>query len=651
MFSFADSLSSPAACRPVGRPTLRLGFTIVEMLIAMAVTLLMMVALGRMFQSVGRGMQDSRANVEMSARLRTVAFRLKDELSRCTASMTPPSAGGEGSGYLVYYDGPMNDASTLLLTTPTALTDEQLVDYRATGKFGDFDDYLAFTAVAEGDAYFTGVVPDYLLNPGSATPLALTPTSSKYAEIIYWMQPVSDAGGIIDRDNDLIPDRMNLHRRVLLIRPDLNNPTTGRLPLPGPLPGSSPSPANIPMSIRRYDGSTIAATGAPQYHYNDGWPGNYRQLLEVFQDCDLSVRRSLSEEAGFEGLPQPRSTSSNSPADPRSVVANSLKDLTKPENRFAHVRIPGGVDAMNGVGSAFQLTSMPVLDLAGPTAFVLAAQANGLLSRPVETTSGFLSPDYTLRGNRAGEDIVLPGMLSFDVKAFDPEAPVLIHAGPDGIAGSTGDPADFGMLGSDDVVLTPSDPGFYPAIRSPTPANFVVGSRGAFVDLDYVYKAAGAVQAPASLTGDLATHLVNLCNTPFSGFDRFGAPGAFRFPTALAKSGRYIPGTNPLFYQPAFDTYAADYEYDGFNQAPVTGLGGTVWWVPPFPGTAANPAPVDEGNNGLDDDNAGGVDDAAEKETSPPFLAPLRALQINLRIEDTGTRQVRQMLVTQEFIE
>lgn len=634
----------------------RHAFTIVEMLIAMAVTLLMMVALGRMFQSVGRGMQDSRANVEMSARLRAITFRLKDELSRCTATMTPPQSAGEGAGYLVYYDGPLCDATTMLAEGASALTEDQLVDYRATSRFGDYDDYLAFTAVAEGDAYFTGVVPEYLLGTGS-TSTRLVTTTSKYAEIIYWMQPVRDASGIIDRDGDLVPDRMNLHRRVLLIRPDLNN-ASGYLPPGGTIPGSSPSGVNVPMVMRQYDPSTIPSTGSPQYFYNQSWPANYRQIVEVFQDCDLSVRRQLTSS----GLP-----------DGPYVVANSLDDLTKPHNRFAHIRIPGNVGLMSGVGTPTTLTSMPLLDLEGPSAYALAYQANGPLGRRVEQTSGFLSPDYTLRGNRAGEDIILPNVTAFDIRAFDPEAPVLVHVGADGAPGASGSSAvDYGMLGSDDVVVTPTDPGFYTAIRgssaatsgafnSSSPWSFVVASNGAFVDLDYVYKACGTVQAPGGVGGNLGTNLANYCNTPFSGLDWFGTSSTFRFPTALAKSGCYMPGkvypansptypnTDPFFYQPVFDTYADDYEFDGYNQEAPAAAGGTVWYARPSTVNATQLANIDEGNDGLDSDNANGVDDVGERETSPPVAARLHALQVQIRIEDQATRQARQMQVTQEF--
>ncbi len=585
------------------------GFTIVEMLIAMAVTLLMMVALGRMFQSVGRGMQDSRANVEMSAKLRTVTFTLNNELSRCTAMMKPPLKAADGAGYLTYYDGPMSDASTLIFTGATGpgVVDD-IPDYRSTSRYGDFDDYLAFTAVAADDAHFSGVVPEFLVLGGASTaPMTIT---SKYAEIVYWVRPVFEADGtVVDRNNDGLPDRMNLHKRVLLIRPDLN--VNGLLP-----------------------GLTMATTQT--------WPANYRDMVTVFQNADLSMRRPLKAD----GMP-------GDVAD--GIAANSLSDLTLPHNRFAHVRVPGGTAAYQlGTGTSTSLTSMPVLDLNGPIAGDYLSTKS--LSRTLESNGGLLKADYALSGLRTGEDVLLSNVLAFDVRSFDPQAPVLIHVGADGTPGLSG---AFGELGSDDVVLTPTDPGFRTALEGNSPAidptnsnpwQFILASRGAFVDLDYVYKAGGTVRAsatPATLN-NLHRNINAYCDTAFSGFDVSRSVANYQFRLGLYKSGRHLQHRGFLFYQPAYDTFALDYEYDGYNQGPVGTNAGTVWYAAGQPSASA---PIDEGNNNLDDGGSSGVDDDQERETGPPVSAPLRALQVQIRIDDQSTRQSRQMVVTQEFVD
>lgn len=666
----------------------RTAFTLVEMLVAMAISLLLMAALAKAFNVIGVTMRESRSRVEMSGQLRTVGFRLNDELRRCTALMKPPQSSDAGAGYFVYYDGPVTDATFLLsdFEGPQAGV-EGATDYRPRSKYGDYDDYLAFTAVADGNSYFTGIVPRFVVEarqaellgtpyvPDPATALDRVVIQSKYAEIIYWVAPLRVTtpgpafGSIVDTDlnavnatgaaiSDGLPDQLRLHRRVLLIRPDLNLEATGRV-------ATLPPAISLAMQIRN-------TTGSPRGP-DPGWPENWRDIRSVYQDCDLSIRRPLN--AG--GLPYPITPAAagadddlnGNAADDHGVVANSLGDLTLPQNRFGHVRVPAGTPPFPGGTAGF--TSMPLLDLSGADAYLSSRNPPTTRSVP-PLTSGFLNAIYELADDRLGEDIVLTGVLGFDVRAFDPLAPVILHVGPDGAPGSSGTLiGNFGAVGSDDLVLTPADPGFGDAMESapwtgPGTGTWTLASQGAFVDLDYVYKRGGAIRADASNTDDsnametvFESNLEAQCSTPFSGFDvSIVRPTPWRFPLSYAKSGRVLPGifntAGPLFYQPAYDTWASDYEADGFNQGTVGTLAGTVWAT-----TAGTTVPwdtgpnmiADEGNNGIDEGGAPGADDPGEYETSPPYFEPLRAIQIRLRVEDTVTRQVRQMIVTEEFVD
>ena len=63
------------------------GFTLVEMLIAMAVTLLMMIALAKSFGFVGAQVKESRADVELVNQLRDVNNRMSDEMNACTVPL------------------------------------------------------------------------------------------------------------------------------------------------------------------------------------------------------------------------------------------------------------------------------------------------------------------------------------------------------------------------------------------------------------------------------------------------------------------------------------------------------------------------------------------------------------------------------------
>ena len=139
------------------------GFTLVEMLVAMALTLLMMAALARGFAFVGERVRDSRSNVELSSKLRDVTTRLKDELERCTVTLQPNDGRVDQAGYFMYYEGPLTDATSSLFSVRGFGADTELPD----SKYGDLDDYIAFTAVAPPDTWFTGKVPRFILEEKS----------------------------------------------------------------------------------------------------------------------------------------------------------------------------------------------------------------------------------------------------------------------------------------------------------------------------------------------------------------------------------------------------------------------------------------------------------------------------------------------------
>ena len=165
--------------------------------------------------------------------------------------------------------------------------------------------------------------------PTAAEPDPFEPVviRSRYAEIVYFASPEYDETiptidpaypQYIDVDGETnltgpppmggrgdengFPDRLKLHRRVLLIRPDLNL-QNGRLPV--------------------RDNGTVTFMEVEPY------PNNWQvAMASVHHQCDLSVRRVLSVSSANRGRPTIR------------VAANSLEDLAKPHHRFAHVRIP-----------------------------------------------------------------------------------------------------------------------------------------------------------------------------------------------------------------------------------------------------------------------------------------------------------------------
>lgn len=89
------------------------------------------------------------------------------------------------------------------------------------------------------------------------------------------------------------------------------------------------------------------------------------------------------------------------------------------------------------------------------------------------------------------------------------------------------------------------------------------------------------------------------------------------------------PATKSKLTVPTWDTWSMHYEFNGIDE---DGAGG-----------------VDQGTNGRDDNGDGAIDDAAELETSPPIVAPIRGLQIRMECIDPSTQETRQVTVQHSF--
>ena len=572
------------------------GFTLVEMLVAMAITLIMMAAVARAFAFVSTQVRSSRVAIEMSSDLRDIVTRMEDELSRCTVSLQPATSTEDQDGYFLYYEGPCTKATSTLFGAQTTLDG---ITVAASNRYGDIDDYIAFTAVASPGSWFTGQVPEYVLT-GTAADTALTTIKSRYAEIVYFTHPERDSSGaVIDTDGDLLPDRLLLYRRVLLIRPDLN--TSGSL---GLLPAVT----------------------------TDWQLG----MTAVHQVCDLSLTRALNTNG----------TTST------TLRANSLADLTEPHNRFAHVRAPSTV--VTGIPTG---TTMPILALEPPMGMITNATATTL--RPVNNSvgtspvilesrwSGYLRREFRLTGVRQGQDVIANNCRAFDIQIYDDQARFL--------------------LTSNNLVVAPNDPGYREALEEdPSTAIDVPG--GGFVDLCYPVLAGGplrgwqARELASSFPGNNVVVTNNTANregiqTRFSGLDFFGATA---FPTTatartysepLLRSGRVILASNQVqLFQPAFDTYTAKYEQDGYYQNRRYSTGASAFLGTTWPSTTTTVDFIDLGSDGVDTPSTAtvplpglaGTDDPSENETSAPFPNKPSAIRVTVRLENVDDRQLRE---------
>jgi hypothetical protein len=781
----------------------------VELMVAMTITLLLMAGLAKSFGVIGDTIKAGRSQVTMSGQLRTLGHGMRSKLGSRTVAARPPISSNAGQGYFMYYEGPLTEHTFGLFGArpQRVLQDGTVVfpgdagflsadagpTYRRHGRIGDIDDYVAFTAKAPGDQWFTGKVPAYLVDPNATDPMEPRLIRSKYAEIILWaspewsVDPTSHSVALAanpsampsyrDQNLDLVPDRIVLHQRTLLIRPDLNvqktiddsmaaaNPpfTTSVLRPFGysPTDPLAANAARVPPALERVypigfqnpDSSAMTPPAAlypsyvhpssnndNQFLFNSNWLVGMAPLHHFF---DLSLRRVMHPDTG----------------EPTGyVAANSLEDLVQPHNRFAHVRYPGRFFGA-GTGGSDNATSMPLLALGWNDAILnwnwqgsddpRDEVANGAqpawfpTSHPSPRTlnswgtagrsglfNGWLLPqfelgnpnpiasnstaaqafdkplpddqwrrgyliDADLRWDRTGEDVVAANILAFDIRGYDPTAPVFITSGADaqpgraqvdddGVGGSDvtfavgGEAAtELGAFGSDDELVNVTDLGIWSLMGQPImdpqyPGTFgnhlqAIANRGAFVDLFYPYLAgtpllSRTAQADSSATPRMSPSIpmLPIVTTNYNAF--MGSDlSQFPIPTdtlnSIKRSGKLLhtlanDGTI-VFFQPTYDTWTDGYESDGFDQSPsVSGAispavaNGTVWIlnqagvVPKTPRipAASSPLQIDTGQF-----------DSSQPETSPPLAVDLSAISVTVRLIDTATEEMTQFTLVEDL--
>ncbi|HYO25487.1 MAG TPA: hypothetical protein VEQ85_11130 [Lacipirellulaceae bacterium] len=154
------------------------------------------------------------------------------------------------------------------------------------------------------------------------------------------------------------------------------------------------------------------------------------------------------------------------------------------------------------------------------------------------------------------------------------------------------------------VVVEPSDPGWEAAIAS-TPVGF-----GAYCDLGW----------------NNAGTYVPTANSPQTHFQQERQAGWHPLRPGLYRD-------DPFTY----DTWTWHYENDGRDQDNRDNDNNVT-------------TGVDEGANGIDDNDAHGIDDVMERESSPPYPVPLRGVKVILRTYELAARQVREVSVTHSFV-
>ena len=175
---------SPRAHSPLSRASRRRGVTLVEMLVTLAILLLMMTAIVKIFQAATGALNAAQVYQELDNQLRLLDLTIRSDLNGVTCKLTPPNNPKNNPGYLEYGENEFADLQ---------------------GE--DSDDYIRFTAKSPAGRPFTGRMwiraAAISSNSGATNQLPQPITiSSEYAEIIYFLR------------------NGNLYRRVLLVTPE-----------------------------------------------------------------------------------------------------------------------------------------------------------------------------------------------------------------------------------------------------------------------------------------------------------------------------------------------------------------------------------------------------------------------------------------------
>lgn len=709
----------------------RAGFTLVEMLIAMAITLVMVGAVVTLFANISNSVRNRRAVVEMSGQLRHARNMLQQDLQGATCPGLPWQRPDENLGYIEIIEGPAREGNASVLVDadpdtspplnwpPTTVNPE--IDHTTSiipasnlpfnkdpnivkkswvtdgGSLGDHDDILMLTVRNEHEP-FVGRVP---LSDGTSSAIRSssdpnraklfnewthTSLESPLAEVVWYSveNPAEDANGDGDNDSDGYfgePGMRTIYRRTLLIAPWLNPyryiQSDGTPDDTFQLNGTGPTFTAQPGLLR------ILGNDIDNGNVNDR--AQALAALIAFQErYDLSARLEWDPLLGTDGR--------------WKIVANTLGDLTKRENRYEHhafkpqgirvnqdgrqypfaavsagggyrgrnVRVVGDREILENALPPIPLTyiaaqanltngggindtvanySIDVLNLDDTLSLSKRMPVRPLAyidddSDTVATARAMLNDDgevvrvvhglVPLTGSRKGEDVMLTDALGFDLRVYDPGAPLY---GVREIPSSSTEPVA--------TILSPTDPAWGTAYQADMPSanNDFVGDntlmplvgQGAFVDLGYGF---GRNQPR------FATNSTSIL--PWF-FDARALSDPFIDARAIADKWRsqLAPGYS------VYDTWSFHYENNGVDEDLVNG--------------------VDQGTNGLDERDprlAGAVDlvdhvndipingpdDVGERETAPPYDKPLRGLQVLLRLYERDSRQVRQVSVNQHLV-
>lgn len=685
------------------RQPIATGFTLVEMLVAIAITLVMMAAVVTLFANVSGSVRNRRATVEMSGQIRHVRNVLQQDLQGATCPGSTWQRPESNHGYIELIEGAHREGNASSLIDgqpPTALNPE--IDHAASSipssnlpfadpswatdgaGLGDFDDILMLTVRNEIEP-FVGRAPKNLRPRVQAYPFNVSENvpgwdietiESPLAEVVWFAIENPGFTGIAGEDATAgaffgEPGMRTIYRRALLIAPWVNpyrttingvvndtfqeggqtfqaEPGLVRL-LPSQV-GQGSVPVAIAALIAFQDGYDLSVR-LEWDHNIQRWKIMANTLADLTKRENRFGHYGFRQTAGSSAIatrfyPYPiTSLGSGYSSNQGDVVLVSDPDVGGPSNAGTPptAQIQNGLVVSYAVDPANYATGSGIGHAVRPFAFVdgvpggVPATANVMLNDLGQVVRVVHGP-VPLWGERRGEDVMLTSTLAFDVRLYDPGAPLFRHVASETIL----EPCDQGWRGDPTTVgayLHADNMGSGAIGTNATnTATFQYVGQGAYVDLGYGYDPRW-VQKPQF---DPPVYHANFASA---------AQPWYFVPRAL--SDVYGNQLSPGYA--VYDTWSFHYENNGVNEDDDEVENG-MWQK--NDGDAVGTPSIDEGTNGLDDyghysDGTFirlGPDDVGERETTPPYDKPLRGVQVLIRAYEPDSRAIRQVRVNQHFL-
>jgi prepilin-type N-terminal cleavage/methylation domain-containing protein len=406
------------------RNAVRRAFTLVEMLVAVALVLLMMTMFAEIFTLATGSMSKQKGIAELDQRQRMTSTLLRADIQDRTFIKVYPFHPADSSTFVSAQNRPINIPSGLR---------QGYFYISENDPENDLDDVfqLTVTRKSASNTLFYGKAKQLLDTSGAGVfPYAGQPGNPNQPDYDDADVEVIGGGGAIGDGKEVGTSTSaevayfvrngNLYRRVLLIRQPLTT-AFGTQPMSNPAPAM---PVVLPVPLMQ---PGVYPTGTTTYVYNN--PTTFPNDFDYSATYDFGANRVV-----FLG----QSELSNS-------VPTAPLSLGRPANRFGFNPIAGVPVEWIPSGFIGRFTqeetsnvnfAWPGSPLKGPDGTIGSMDDTNPYTRNYATIP--LTPNGVVsayaNGPRMGEDILLTNVQCFDVKIWDPRG----GPGPDGQPGVAG---------------------------------------------------------------------------------------------------------------------------------------------------------------------------------------------------------------------